>query len=71
MPLDYYSTSKQQAELLVLQANKTKTDNGSMLYTCALRPHNVFGPRDTHFISQLIHRAKKGDITHMIGEGHN
>jgi len=69
--LDFYSRSKQQAELIILRANKTKTDSGKTLYTCALRPHNVFGPRDTHFVAQMIQRAKNGDITHMIGEGHN
>jgi len=70
-PLDHYSRSKQKAELTILRANKTKTDKGETIFTCSLRPHNVFGPRDTHFIAQMVQRARTGDITHMIGEGHN
>jgi sterol-4alpha-carboxylate 3-dehydrogenase (decarboxylating) len=41
------------------------------LSTCALRPHAIFGPRDTHFIAQLITKVKKGVLTHMIGDGKN
>jgi len=70
-PLDHYSRSKQQAELIVLKSNGGETRHGCQLLTCALRPHNVFGPRDTHFIAQMINRSKHGDMTHMIGEGHN
>lgn len=70
-PLDYYSRSKQKAELAILKANLEKCRDGSPLMTCALRPHNVFGPQDTHFIANVVQRAKQGEITHMIGEGHN
>lgn len=70
--LNAYSYSKHKAEEKVLLANNTKClDESHKLLTCALRPHCIFGPRDTHFISQIIHKARAGKITHMIGEGHN
>eukprot|EP01083_Nonionella_stella_P008979 26025_1 len=70
--LNAYSYSKHKAEEKVLLANNTKCVNDKYeLLTCALRPHCIFGPRDTHFISQIIHKARAGKISHMIGEGHN
>eukprot|EP00485_Elphidium_margaritaceum_P004237 CAMPEP_0202695694 /NCGR_PEP_ID=MMETSP1385-20130828/9236_1 /ASSEMBLY_ACC=CAM_ASM_000861 /TAXON_ID=933848 /ORGANISM="Elphidium margaritaceum" /LENGTH=377 /DNA_ID=CAMNT_0049351767 /DNA_START=419 /DNA_END=1552 /DNA_ORIENTATION=+ len=70
--LNAYSYSKQRAEELVLLANDTKcADEQHTLLTTALRPHCIFGPGDTHFISQIIYKARAGKITHMIGEGHN
>ena len=65
-PLNAYSASKQRAEQAVLAANGERG-----LLTAALRPHCVFGPRDTHLVAQLVLKAQKGKITHMIGEGHN
>jgi len=84
--LNAYSYSKQQAEELVLLANNSQccgeriegsggsnsnTSNTNRLLTCALRPHCIFGPRDTHFISRMVDKGREGKITHMIGEGHN
>jgi len=70
--LNAYSYSKHRAEEKVLSANATLcVDDQSILLTTALRPHLIFGPRDTHFISQLLSKARAGKITHMIGEGHN
>lgn len=63
--LDYYCSTKAMAEQLVLQANSKG------LATCALRPHIVFGPRDTHFIGKLMEHARRGDVTHIIGDGEN
>lgn len=48
-----------------------KSELPTELLTCVLRPHAMFGPRDTHFIAQLVAKARSGDITHMIGEGQN
>ncbi len=31
----------------------------------------MFGPRDTHFVAQLVAKAREGDITHLIGDGRN
>lgn len=39
--------------------------------TCSLRPHAIFGPRDTHFVSQLIAKVQGGVLTHIIGDGRN
>lgn len=70
--LNAYSFSKHKSEQKVLLANNSQCLNDSVLLkTCALRPHCIFGPRDTHFISQIIEKARHGKITHMIGEGHN
>lgn len=70
--LNAYSYSKHKAEEKVLLANNSKCiDDQRTLRTTALRPHCIFGPRDTHFIAQIIHKARAGKITHMIGEGHN
>jgi len=70
-PLDHYCKSKIKAECKILEANHTLCQNGTSLLTCVIRPHHTFGPRDTHFIAQLIQRAKQGDVTHIIGEGQN
>eukprot|EP01083_Nonionella_stella_P085915 238374_1 len=70
--LNAYSYSKHKAEESILLANNTPCQNDKYkLLTCALRPHCIFGPRDTHFISQIIDKARAGKISHMIGEGHN
>jgi len=43
---------KAQAEAIILAAN----DNNGLL-TCALRPSNVFGPRDTFIMHFLVNQA--------------
>lgn len=60
----YYSLSKARAEEAVLTAN------GPSLSTCALRPHLIWGPRDSHLIPRLIARAKAGRLT-RVGDGAN
>ncbi|XP_058102490.1 3beta-hydroxysteroid-dehydrogenase/decarboxylase-like isoform X3 [Magnolia sinica] len=50
---DRLSDFRSQAEALILFANGTDG-----LLTCALRPSNVFGPGDTHFIPYLIGEAR-------------
>lgn len=69
--LDLYSSSKAEAERIVLGANGEANSAGAALSTCSLRPHAMFGPRDSHFIAQLVAKAREGDITHMIGDGLN
>lgn len=63
--LAWYPMSKAHAEQLVLQAN----DQGNLL-TCALRPHLIWGPRDSHLIPKLIARAKSGRLR-RVGAGEN
>jgi nucleoside-diphosphate-sugar epimerase len=60
----YYSLSKRRAEVAVLDAH-----NGR-LRTCALRPHLIWGPRDTHLIPRLIARARSGRLR-RVGDGTN
>jgi nucleoside-diphosphate-sugar epimerase len=60
----YYSHSKALAERDVLEAN------GADLRTCALRPHLIWGPRDSHLIPRLIARARQGKLR-RVGEGSN
>lgn len=60
----YYSESKACAEQAVLAAN------GKELKTCALRPHLIWGPGDTHLIPRLIARARGGRLQ-RVGDGTN
>lgn len=60
----YYSYTKALAEELVLNANSDE------LKTCALRPHLIWGPRDSHLIPRLIERAKSGRLR-RVGDGEN
>ncbi len=60
----YYSLSKAIAEGLVL------AENDGDFYTCALRPHLIWGPRDQHLIPRLIAKAKSGQLR-RIGNGEN
>ncbi len=59
-----YSHTKAIAEQLVTKAN------GADLLTVSLRPHVVWGPRDTQFIPRLIDRAKRGRAI-QVGNGTN
>jgi sterol-4alpha-carboxylate 3-dehydrogenase (decarboxylating) len=69
--LDSYAATKAEAERLVISANGRAGARGAVLYTVSLRPHCMFGPRDHHFIAQLIAKARNGEITHVIGDGLN
>jgi nucleoside-diphosphate-sugar epimerase len=60
----YYAHTKSLAEQLVRQAN------GSDLLTVSLRPHIVFGPRDTQILPRLVARARAGKLI-RIGDGTN
>jgi len=60
----HYSRSKALAEHAVLAAS------GAEVKTCALRPHLVWGPRDSHLIPRLIARARAGRLR-RVGDGTN
>ena len=51
-----YPQTKAIAERAVLMAN------GPGLVTCALRPHLVWGPGDTHFLTRLQTRRRKDQL---------
>lgn len=63
--LCHYPHSKALAEQTVLAAN-----GQDGLATCALRPHLIWGPRDTQLIPRLIQRAKRGQLR-RVGDGKN
>jgi len=63
--LCHYPHSKALAEQAVLQAN-----DPSVIMTCALRPHLIWGPRDRHLIPRLIDRARSGQLI-RVGDGTN
>ena len=62
--LCHYPRSKALAEQHVLAASDDQ------LRSCALRPHLIWGPRDSHLIPRLIERAKSGKLR-RVGDGTN
>lgn len=65
-PLDAYSETKAQAEMLVLAANGRRG-----LATAALRPSGVFGPGDPIFLPLTCKNAAAGRLKFIIGSGEN
>ncbi|MEM1305494.1 MAG: NAD-dependent epimerase/dehydratase family protein, partial [Planctomycetota bacterium] len=63
--LAHYPHSKAVAEQLVLAENGHRG-----LRTCSLRPHLVWGPRDTNLTARLIERARAGKLR-RVGDGAN
>jgi len=62
--LAFYPQTKAMAEREVLKIN------GTGLLTCSLRPHLVWGPRDTNLIPRLLRRADAGRLK-IVGDGEN
>jgi nucleoside-diphosphate-sugar epimerase len=60
----FYSLTKAHAEQVVLAANC------DAFRTCALRPHLIWGPRDTHLVPRLLARARAGRLR-QVGDGTN
>jgi nucleoside-diphosphate-sugar epimerase len=60
----HYSATKAEAEQAVIAAND------SNLSTCALRPHLIWGPRDTNLTPRIIDRARRGRLR-FVGDGQN
>lgn len=60
--LSPYPESKAAAEALVLGANRPG------LATVALRPHLIYGPRDTNLLPRVFDRARSGRLR-IIGDG--
>jgi 2-alkyl-3-oxoalkanoate reductase len=58
----HYPRSKAEAERMVLAAN------GPDLATVALRPHLIWGPRDTHLVPQIVDRQRSGRLR-LVGGG--
>lgn len=62
--LCHYPRSKAWAEQRVLAASDDR------LRSCALRPHLIWGPRDSHLVPRLIDRARSGKLR-RVGDGTN
>ena len=63
--LAHYPHTKAIAEREVLESN-----GRGGVYTCSLRPHLIWGPRDTNLVPRLIERAKSGRLM-RVGNGAN
>jgi 2-alkyl-3-oxoalkanoate reductase len=63
--LCHYPHSKALAEQHVLESS-----GRDGLWTCSLRPHLIWGPRDRHLIPRLIARARSGRLR-RVGDGQN
>jgi len=63
--LCHYPHSKAQAEQAVLAANATRD-----LFTCAIRPHLVWGPGDRQLLPRLLRRARARRLR-RVGDGQN
>ncbi|MEI7989689.1 MAG: NAD-dependent epimerase/dehydratase family protein [Chloroflexota bacterium] len=61
---NFYSHTKAIAERQVIEANRDS------LLTVSLRPHLIWGPRDTQILPRLIALASKGKIP-QVGKGDN
>ncbi|MDP3939325.1 MAG: NAD-dependent epimerase/dehydratase family protein [Deltaproteobacteria bacterium] len=59
---DFYSATKAEAERRVLDAH------GGALFTTAIRPHIIWGPRDTKFLPRIEALARKGQLV-LVGGG--
>lgn len=57
-----YARSKAQAELIALAANSAE------LSVVAIRPHLVWGPRDTQLVGRAVSRAREGRLA-IVGTG--
>ena len=57
----HYPESKSHAERLVLAASC------DALHTAALRPHFIWGPRDTSILPRLIQRSRAGQLRRIRG----
>ncbi len=59
-----YAESKAIAEQMVLGVDQ------SVLKSCAIRPHLVWGPGDPHLIPRLLDRGRQGRLK-IVGDGAN
>lgn len=57
-----YADSKIAAEKEILKANGAEG-----LFTCAIRPHVVFGPGDERFLPAILSRARAGRLKFAVG----
>jgi 2-alkyl-3-oxoalkanoate reductase len=65
-----YPETKAIAERAVLRANGQTLKDGTVLATCALRPHLVWGPGDTNLGPRIVERARRGRLALVDGGRH-
>lgn len=61
---NFYSQTKAISEQMVVAANSAQ------LLTVSLRPHLIWGPRDTNLLPRIIERAKAKQLI-QVGDGKN
>jgi nucleoside-diphosphate-sugar epimerase len=61
-----YADSKIAAEKEILAANGQRG-----VFTCALRPHVIFGPGDRRFIPAVVGKARSGRLRLSVGVGNH
>jgi nucleoside-diphosphate-sugar epimerase len=59
-----YAETKAEAEKIALKASSAQ------MPVCALRPHLIWGPGDTHLFPRILARARAGKLR-IIGDGEN
>ena len=64
-----YAETKRIAEAEVLAASGRANPGGSPVWTCAIRPHVVFGPGDTRLVPAILGRAREGKLKFSVGLG--
>ncbi|KAK0119926.1 erg26, C-3 sterol dehydrogenase [Cadophora gregata] len=66
---EYYSTTKAQAEALVLAANRSP--NAPNFLTCSLRPAGIFGEGDVQLIPPMINVHRTNKTGFQLGDNQN
>ncbi|XP_053394154.1 3 beta-hydroxysteroid dehydrogenase/Delta 5--_4-isomerase-like [Mercenaria mercenaria] len=65
-----YPETKYKAECLVLKANGTPTQNGSLLQTMSLRANVMYGEGDPYYITNGLRNARDSNGTlYQVGNG--
>jgi nucleoside-diphosphate-sugar epimerase len=64
---DYYSSSKAEAERLVLDANNKVTQSGQKLFTCAIRPAAIYGEGEERHFPRIVKNIDLGIYNFYVG----
>eukprot|EP00981_Chlorochromonas_danica_P012456 scaffold4964_cov248-Ochromonas_danica.AAC.2 len=64
---DEYSKSKAIAEQLVIQANGTSTNKGSLLHTAVIRPAAIYGEDEERHLPRIVKHLDRGLFMFTIG----
>jgi len=66
--LDPYNHTKSVAEAMVLVANGKLNAAGQVFFTCAIRPHSIYGPGDPISWPSMLTNARDGKLKWRIAE---